>query len=72
MSYSPPNQERREFLLTDTDLIRQIFEDDKNIPLDYRIFPQSTYEYYDVQQDILIKLYDAEKYNKIYGEDRSN
>ena len=67
MIYSSPNQEKREFLLTDTDLVRQIFQDDKNISLEYRIFPQALYEYYDIQQDILIKLYDAEKYNNIYG-----
>lgn len=67
MIYSPPNQEKREFLLTDTDLVRQIFEDDKEVSLDERIFPQAEYEYYDVQQDILIKLYKAKKYNEIYG-----
>lgn len=64
--YSPPNQEKREFLLVDTDLVRQIFEDDSKIPLEYRVFPMALYEYYDVQQDVLIKLYDAHKYNKIY------
>lgn len=67
MTYSPPNQEKREFLLTDTDLIRQIFEDDRNVPLEYRVFPQALYEYYDVQEDVLIKIYKADKYNKIYG-----
>lgn len=67
MIYSPPNQEKREFLLTDTDLVRQIFEDDKEVSLDERIFPQAEYEYYDVQQDILIKLYKAKKYNEVYG-----
>ena len=67
MIYSPPNQEKREFLLTDTDLVRQIFEDDKEVSLDERIFPQADYEDYDVQQDILIKLYKAKKYNEVYG-----
>lgn len=67
MIYSPPNQEKKEFLLTDTDLVRQIFEDDKEVSLDERIFPQAEYEYYDVQQDILIKLYKAKKYNEVYG-----
>ena len=66
MTYSPPNQERREFLLIDTELILQIFEDDSKMPLEYRIFPQTLYEYYDIQQDVLIKLYDANKYNRIY------
>ncbi len=66
MIYSSPSQEKKEFLLTDTDLIRQIFEDDKNISLEYRVFPQALYEYYDIERDILIKLYDTEKYNKIY------
>nr|DAH40608.1 MAG TPA: hypothetical protein [Caudoviricetes sp.] len=67
MIYSPPNQEKREFLLIDTDLVRQIFEDDRELPLEYKIFPNSRYEYYDVQQDLLIKLYDAKKYNEVYG-----
>ena len=66
MIYSPPNQEKREFLLTDTDLIRQILEDDKTTPLEFKVFPQAMYEYYDVEQDVLIKLYDSEKYNKCY------
>lgn len=67
MTYSPPNQEKREFLLIDTDLVRQIFEDDKKVPLEYRIFPTASYEYYDIQQDVLIKLYDAQEYNRVYG-----
>lgn len=66
MAYSSPNQENREFLLTDTDLIRQIFEDDRNVPLENRIFPQALYEYYDTGQDILVKLYDPQKYNDKY------
>ena len=66
MAYSSPNQENREFLLTDTDLIRQIFEDDRNVTLENRIFPQALYEYYDTGQDILIKLYDPQKYNDKY------
>ena len=70
MTYSPPNQEKREFLLIDTDLVRQIFEDDRDIPLKLRIFPQTLYEYYDIQQDILIKLYDANKYNRVYGQEQ--
>lgn len=70
MTYSPPNQEKREFLLTDTDLVRQIFEDDKKIPLEYRVFPMARYEYYDIQQDVLIKLYDAQEYNRVYGQEQ--
>lgn len=70
MTYSPPNQEKREFLLIDTDLVRQIFEDDRDIPLKLRIFPQTLYEYYDIQQDVLIKLYDANEYNRIYGQEQ--
>ena len=66
MAYSSPNQGNREFLLTDTDLIRQIFEDDRNVPLENRIFPQALYEYYDTGQDILVKLYDPQKYNDKY------
>ena len=58
---------KKGILLTDTDLVCQIFEDDKEVSLDERIFPQAEYEYYDVQQDILIKLYKAKKYNEVYG-----
>lgn len=65
--YSPPNSSRKEFFLCDVDLVKQIFEDDVRLPLDYRMFKNSDYEYYDMQNDILIKFYNDKAYKKFYG-----
>lgn len=67
MIYSQPNQAKREFLLADTDLIKQIFEDDQNKKPSKRIFINAQYEYYDAEYDLLIKFYKADKYNEAYG-----
>lgn len=66
--YSSPNQFKKEFMLCDTDLVRQIFEDDENLPLDLKMFKQADYEYYNIEEDVLIKFYNNESYNKIYGD----
>ncbi len=70
MVYSQPNQERREFLLIDTDLIKQIFEDDEKKKPEKRVFVQALYEYYDAMHDLLIKFYKADKYNEKYGQEQ--
>ena len=65
--YSTPNQEEKEFMLCDTDLVKQIFEDDENLPLNLKMFKQADYEYYNIEKDVLIKFYNTESYNKAYG-----
>lgn len=64
--YSAPNKQSKEFVLYNTDLIKQLFEDDTNKKLEKRMFKQSLYEYYDIQNDLLIKFYDTKEYNKKY------
>lgn len=64
--YSPPNSQNKEFLLCDVDLVKQLFEDDEKLPLEYRMFKNSNYEYYNIQDDVLIKFYSNELYVKIY------
>ena len=66
--YSAPNQPNKEFVLYNTDLIKQLFEDDLKMELKNRMFQQTLYEYYDVQNDLLIKFYDTENYDKEYAE----
>lgn len=66
--YSSPNSPKKDFLLRDTDLIRQIFEDDEKLPLELKMFKQADCEYYDTQNDLLIKFYNTECYRRIYGE----
>ena len=65
--YASPNQQEKEFLLCDTDLVKQIFEDDEKLGLDLKMFKQADYEYYNVAQDVLIKFYNTVEYNKMYG-----
>lgn len=69
--YAPPNQQEKEFLLCDTDLVKQIFEDDDKLALNLKMFKQADYEYYNVTQDVLIKFYNTVEYNKMYGEHES-
>lgn len=65
--YSAPNQPSKEFVLYNTDLIKQLFEDDSKKNLKKRMFQQTLCEYYDVQNDLLIKFYDTENYDKEYA-----
>lgn len=66
--FSAPNQQEKEFMLCDTDLVKQIFEDDENLPLELKMFKQADYEYYNIGKDVLIKFYNTESYNKTYGD----
>lgn len=70
--YSAPNLKNKEFALCDTDLIRQLFEDDEALPFNLRMFRQAECEYYDIQADVLIKFYNAQRYEDIYGEKEPN
>ncbi len=64
--YSSPNKTNKEFVLYNTDLIKQEFEDDCGRELQYRMFPETICEYYDIQNDVLIKFYSTEKYDRVY------
>lgn len=65
--YSAPDISNREFALYNTDLIKQLFEDDCEKELANKMFPQALCEYYDIQSDVLIKFYDTENYDKEYA-----
>lgn len=65
--YSAPNKTNKEFVLYNTDLIKQLFEDDCKKKLDKRMFKQTICEYYDIQNDVLIKFYDTKKYDEKYA-----
>lgn len=67
--YSAPNVSNKEFVLYNTDLIKQLFEDDCKKKLKKKMFPNALYEYYDIQNDILIKFYDTERYDKKYAKE---
>lgn len=64
--YSAPNKPNKEFVLYNTDLIKQLFEDDCKKKLEKRMFKYTICEYYDIQNDLLIKFYDTEKYDQEY------
>lgn len=67
--YSAPNKANKEFVLYNTDLIKQLFEDDCKKKLEKRMFKQAICEYYDIQNDVLIKFYDTKKYDEKYAKD---
>lgn len=71
-TYSSPNQQKKEFVLYNTDLIKQLFEDDEELSVDLKMFKQALCEYYEVQTDTLIKFYDTDVYDLVYtqGEKR--
>lgn len=67
-SYSSPNKQNKEFVLYNTDLIKQLFEDDEKLSIDLRMFKQTLCEYYEIQSDTLIKFYDTDVYDLIYAQ----
>ncbi|MDO5541405.1 MAG: hypothetical protein Q4F83_15295 [Eubacteriales bacterium] len=69
-AYSAPNRSNREFVLYNTDLIKQLFEDDANLKLDERMFQNAICEYYDADKNVLIKFYDTKKYDEEYAEEK--
>lgn len=69
-TYPAPHVEHKELVLYNTDFIKELFEEDRHRPLSQRIFPYSLYEYYDISNDLLIKFYSAEGYDK-YCEEES-
>ena len=63
MSYTAPHIEHRELVLCNTEFVKNLFEDDIGLPVNERIFPQSICEYYDVDNDLVIKFYSKEGYD---------
>lgn len=69
-TYPAPHVEHKELVLYNTDLIKELFDDDREKTLDQRVFPYALYEYYDISNDLLIKFYSAEGYDE-YCEEES-
>lgn len=63
-SLTHPN---RDFLLYQTDHIQNILHEDELKEEKDRVFEYSNAEYYDVNNNMLIKFYSLEKYNKTYN-----
>lgn len=61
--HQAPNQEEKEFVLYNTDYIKEILSEDKEKSYDERVFKESVYEYYNISTDVLIKFYSLEKYD---------
>jgi hypothetical protein len=68
--YSAPHLEHKEVLLTNSDFVKELFEGDKDKPVKERVFPQAICEYYDMNQDVLLKFYSLDGYDK-YCEEES-
>ncbi len=65
--YPAPNCEKKEILVHSTAHIKEILREDKDKKLEDRVFDYTRHEYYDMSNDVLIKFYTTEKYDKMYG-----
>ncbi|MDD3186396.1 MAG: hypothetical protein ACOX1S_05525 [Anaerostipes sp.] len=65
-TYSAPHRDK-EFLFISTDHFKDEFEEDKERDIDERLFQGSICEYYNVQNDVLIKVYSLKRYDKRKG-----
>lgn len=63
--HQAPNEEEKEFVVYNTERIKEIFEEDRNKKYEDKIFKDSKYEYYNLSNDVLIKFYSLEEYDKI-------
>lgn len=70
-AFSAPHLEHREMVLMNNDFVKELFEEDKEKPLEEKVFPQSICEYYDINNDLLIKFYSIDGYDK-YCEDEES
>lgn len=66
--YPSPAEEKKEIALYNTDYIKELFEDDKEKEVAERIFPCSKCEYYDISNDVLLKFYEADRYDALDNE----
>lgn len=64
--HQAPNELEKEFVLYNTELIKEILEEDKERVYDERILKEPIYEYYNLANDVLIKFYSLEKYDETY------
>ncbi|MBC5627270.1 hypothetical protein H8S20_00025 [Clostridium sp. NSJ-6] len=67
-TYAPPNQERRDILLKDTQGFKLYLDNDKNLPKEKKLLDIIECEYYDFNNDLLIKVYDNKKLVKYLNE----
>ena len=66
--YQAPNEDEKEIAVYNTDFVKEIFDEDSKKEYSERIFKQPICEYYNIEKDILIKFYDLDKYDEVYGE----
>lgn len=67
--FPAPHLEHREIVLTNSDFVKELFEEDKDKPIEERVFPQAICEYYDINNDLLIKFYSLDGYDKYCQEE---
>lgn len=64
--YPHPKEEKKSFLLYNTDGVKEALEDDRDRALEDKIFPYADYEYYDLEKDLLFKFYNDSKFRAEY------
>lgn len=63
--YQAPNEEQKEIVVYNTERIKELLEEDKIKQYENRVFKDSVYEYYNISEDVLIKFYSLEEYDKL-------
>lgn len=71
-AFPAPHVEHTELALYNTDFIKDLIEEDKNKRLEDRIFPQAICELYDINNDLLLKFYSLEGYDKLCESENEN
>lgn len=63
-THQPPDKDNKELLLYQTEQVQEVLEEDKTKLPEYKIFYPALYEYYDVQNELLIKFYSLDNYKR--------
>lgn len=68
-AFPSPHVEHRELVLYNTDYVKELFEEDKDKQPKDRVFPEAVCEYYDINNDLVLKFYALEKYDSLNDEE---
>ena len=66
--YSPTGAKKKELTLVATNNFDDYFEADKNKESNKRLFKEIEFEYYDIDNDVLLKFYNLDKLNAYFDE----
>lgn len=70
-TFPDPESGRKDILISDVVAIRAYLDNDKETEDEYKMFPKVLAEYYDMELDILIRVYDNAKWVQQFGEHKA-